>query len=317
MKKFILASVALIAVFASCKKEDIRTVYKAEPAKATITVEVYDAFLGQNVTSQAKITANAGTVEGTQVVIVGEQANNFAIPQGDVKISAEFSSRKGSVTIPVPSIVEGGVAAYNALVIIGSPLDPSKSVEYVIEDAGSEYASGKKGSLEKATHYHAGKDWCINNTEFVLFGLTNYDEIIGRSAMTVEFGEMADGADHDYILYQSELLAKEYPGVTVTEKEYKYNVSAFSYFNVLVQYSTMTYDFDLYRINKLVDGSELKTLIGSIEVVCDGTEIWKEEIASPDHASHYVEGHGIDDPHYSHAHGQGGYNAGGGIVVAD
>ena len=56
MKKFILASFALIAVFASCKKEDIRTVYKAEPAKATITVEVYDAFLGQNVTTSPFLT---------------------------------------------------------------------------------------------------------------------------------------------------------------------------------------------------------------------------------------------------------------------
>ena len=319
MKKIILASVALIAVFASCKKEDIRTVYKAEPAKATITVEVYDALYGQNVTSQANITANAGTVEGTQVVLVGDQANNYAIPEQKVTISAEFSGRKGSVTMPVSSLVEGGVASYSAVVVVGSPVDPKQPIDYeIVENDPSDPVTFKTWQLEKATHSHAGANWVINNTEFFIYGTTKYNDVVGFNEEKSKLNKLVPLTDDEDAT--AELLFNLLIAVNPeksTEKELEYHVSAFSYFNVIVENQDAVQHFDLCRVLTLVDGSKESVRIADMEMHITSTKVSPVEMASPDHASHYVAGHGVDDAHWSHAHGYGGYNAGGGIVVAD
>lgn len=320
MKKIILASVALIAVFASCKKEDIRTVYKANPAEATITIKVFDALYGKDVTSQATVTADPSTspitVTGNTVKLVGDQAHYNAIPAQKVTVKASYDGRDGSVTVPVEGVLEGGVASYSATVVVGHAIDPTKPVDYTIKNGGTELATGPKGYLAFATHSHDGSNWVINNSEFVLFGVTNYDEFSGIKGMDIDPMD-SEGADLEYILKQSVELTNANPFVK-TNKEYKYTVSAFSYFNVMVAYGYLTQFFDCYRVNILEDGSQLETLIGSIDLmtwVTSGPQYI--EIASPDHASHYVAGHGVDDAHYSHEHGHGGSNAGGGIVIAD
>lgn len=319
MKKFILASVALIAVFASCKKEDIRTVYKANPAEATITVKVFDALYGKDVTSQATVTADPSTspitVTGNIVKLVGDQAHYNAIPAQKVTVKASYDGREGSATVPVEGVLEGGVGSFSTTVVVGHAIDPTKPVDYTIKDGGTELAKGTRGYLEYATHSHDGSKWVINNSEFVLFGVTNYDDLSGIKGMDIDTMG-SEGADFEYIMNQSVELTNANPFVK-TNKEYKYTVSAFSYFNVMVAYDYYTQSFDCYRINILDNGSQLETLIGSIDLTTWATSVQYIEIASPDHASHYVAGHGVDDSHYSHAHGHGGMNAGGGIVVAD
>lgn len=321
MKKFILASVALIAVFASCKKEDIRTVYKAEPAKATITVEVFDAYLGKNVTSQAEITSNAGTVQGTQVVLVGDQGHFNAIPAQKITISAKYDGREGSATIQIDGVLEDGVAFYNAIVIVGSAIDPTKPIDYdVVAREPGEPKLYQTGYLEYATHSHDGKKWCINNTEFVLFGVTEFDDKNGinegKSSCTmidgIDFTDDEKKIAEDYF----KKLCKANPEV-ITKKTINYTVSAFSYYNYRVDYKFTYQYYDVVRRFTLVDGSTKDVSIASIKLTSWSVGGGKMEIASPDHASHYVEGHGVDDPHYSHAHGKGGMNAGGGIVIAD
>ena len=319
MKKIILASVALIAVFASCKKEDIRTVYKANPAEATITVKVFDALYGKDVTSQATVTADPSTspitVTGNTVKLVGDQAHYNAIPAQKVTVKASYDGRDGSVTVPVEGVLEGGVASYSATVVVGHAIDPTKPVDYRIKNGSSELVSGERGYLAFATHTHDGANWVINNTEFVLFGVTDYEDRSGNKGMDINTME-ASGADLDYILNQSVVLAEANP-LNIEKKDYNYTVSAFSYFNVMVAYHDLTQTYNCYRVNILEDKTELETLIGSIDLTTWVTEVEYKEIASPDHASHYVAGHGVDDAHYSHEHGHGGKNAGGGIVVAD
>lgn len=319
MKKIILASVALIALFASCKKEDIRTVYKTKPAEVTITVEVYDALYGKNVTSQANIASSVGTVSGNTVKIVGDEAHYNAVPAQKVTISASYAERSGSAGINIDGTLEGGVASYSVTVVVGHAIDPSKPVDYDIRQNGeAKEIPGDKGYLEFATHTHDGSKWVINNTEFVLFGVTEYEERLGLNSIAVDYMS-SDGADWDYVNGQAEDLEDANPKM-FTKKEYEYTVSAFSYFNVELSYSTVAQSFDCYRINILEDGSKLETLIGNIALSKWATRINYVEIASPDHASHYVAGHGVDDSHYSHyshGHGHGGSNAGGGIVIAD
>ena len=322
MKKIILASVALIAVFASCKKEDIRTVYKANPAEVTITVEVFDAYQGANVTSQANITANAGTVAGNTVKFVGDQAHFNAVPAQKVTISASFDGRDGSVTVPIDGTLEGGIATYSATVVIGNAIDPTKPINYDVVPGGySEPEVVKSGYLAFATHSHDGKNWCINNTEFILEGLTSFESWLGNNEKKSNW-KPVDGvvlSDAEKTLSEDKFkgIVAANPFISKTEKDVKYTVSAFSYFNYKVDYMNTVFYYDVVRIYTLKGGATESVRIATIELNCWSTKGAKVEIASPDHASHYVEGHGIDDEHYSHAHGHGGYNAGGGIVVAD
>lgn len=333
MKKFILASVALIALFASCKKEDIRTVYKAEPAKATIAVEVFDAYQGKSVTSDAKIEGSVGTVTGNKIVIVGDKAHFYAIPAQDVVITASYEdkvrneTRKNSVTIKIDGVLEDGEAFYSALVIVGSAVDPTKPISYDIVTSKTKPDPDKvikTGYLEKATHSHNGQKWCINNTEFVLFGTTTYPKYDGYSKSDSSL-EMIEGAYNDDEKKVAkgllDTLLDELPEKKSEIVTAEYKVSAFSYYNFKVEYKQSYFLYDVVRVYTLADGKTTSNVsIAKIKLAKWDTKGQKIEMASPDHASHYVEGHGVDDPHYSHydhGHGHGGSNAGGGIVVAD
>lgn len=322
MKKIILASVALIAVFASCKKEDIRTVYKANPAEATITVTVFDALYGKDVTSQATVTADPSTssitVTGNTVKLVGDQAHYNAIPAQKVTIKASFDGREGSVTVPVEGVLEGGVASLSVTVVVGSPIDPTKPVTYDFRNVKTETVPVSYGYLEFATHSHNDSKWVINNSEFFLYGVTEYEHRSGQHASEVN-AEGLDGADFDYVMSVFGELSDAHPQKFV-KKEFEYNVSAFSYFNVVLTYLDVKQTYECVRINILKDGSKVETVLTTIEQTLWDTKIEPIEMASPDHASHYVQGHGVIDSHYSHyshGHGHGGMNAGGGIVIAD
>mgnify|MGYP003319178163 CR=1 FL=1 len=312
MKKFILASVALIAVFASCKKEDIRTVYKTKPAEVTITVKVIDALVGTPVT--ATITSSEGTVNGNEVKITG----NNAISKHPVTITAKYGDYEPvSGTITVEDLLEGGNASYSITIIVGHAIDPTKPVTYKVKHLDAEATLVEERQLEFATHSHDGSKWVINNTEFVLFGVTNYEDRSGLVSIDKDDkAKGATGADLDFIEKTCNSLSEANPKV-FEEKEYSYTVSAFSYFNVIVSYSHLAQPIECYRVTTLEGGSTIETLIGTITLKTWSSAPTYKEIASPDHASHYVAGHGVDDPHYSHGHGHGGSNAGGGIVVAD
>lgn len=325
MKKIILASVALIAVFASCKKEDIRTVYETKAAEATINVYVFDAYLGKNV-DDAKITASAGVVDNYTVTIKG----NKAIAAQKVTITAISSDGKRETSEPavvdVDALIEGGVATYSCKVVIGKAKTGDKEYQLFKKYAGQHY---EFGYLEKSyAHYHedithgTGLDqWCVNNTEFCLFGETTYTETTGTQSIALF-------VDHEVGLSEAEeVLIEEYKEsvnkpYVAKEVKYSYFVSAFSYFNVKVKYDVHEYIYLVQRRN-ILEGKtfdEWEDIATITKTDYDYTSIECFEIPSPSHASHYVHGHGVDDPthsHYNHGHGQGGSNAGGGIVVAD
>lgn len=322
MKKIILASVALIAVFASCKKEDIRTVYKANPAKATITVEVFDAYQGKSVTSEATISANVGTTTGNKIELVGDQGHFYAIPAQKVTITASYEDRSNSVTIDIDGVLEDGQAFYSATVIVGSAIDPTKPVGYDFVPAGTDPEQVKQtGYLKYATHSHDGQKWCVNNTEFVLYGITEFNKYEGickdDSSLTMAVG--IDFTDDERKVSKDiyESLLEEFPEKKSEVVKAEYVVSAFSYFNYKVEYKQTYTLYDIVRVYTLKDESTKNVPIARIKLAEWGTTGQKLEIASPDHASHYVAGHGVDDAHYSHEHGHGGMNAGGGIVIAD
>lgn len=319
MKKIILASVALIAVFASCKKEDIRTVYETKEAVATINVYVFDAYLGTDVTD-AKITASAGVVDNYTVTIKG----NKAIAKQPVEITAISSDgkRKNSAVVDVDALIEGGVATYSCKVVIGKAKTGNKEYQLFPKMSAQHY---EFGYLEKSyEHYHTDithgtglNQWCINNTEFCLFGETAYTKTSGtkESALItyeVELSEAEEILIDDY--YESVLIP-----YVAEDTNYSYFVSAFSYFNVKVTYRVNEFVYLVQRRNILEDGTydEWEDIAMISKTDYDFTSVERFEIPSPSHASHYVHGHGVDDPVHSHGHGQGGFNAGGGIVVAD
>lgn len=324
MKKIILASVALIAVFASCKKEDIRTVFETNEAVATINVSVFDAYLGTDVTD-ANVTASAGQVEGnTKVVIKG----NKAIAKQTVTITAtsKDGKRTGSYDLPVEALVEGGVATYSCKVVIGKAKTGDKEYQMVPVTHVEDYEFGYL--LKSYAHYHEDithgtglNQWCINNTEFCLHGETNYTKTSGtKNKVQIEYGEVGL-SDAEYLLIDDYAESITIPYET-EEVIYSYFVSAFSYFNVVVTYKIENSAYVIQRRNVLENKTfdEWEDIAFLAKQDYTFTSIQPFEIPSPSHASHYVHGHGVDDSHYSHyshGHGYGGQNAGGGIVVAD
>lgn len=321
MKKIILASVALIAVFASCKKEDIRTVYETKAAEATINVYVFDAYLGTDVTD-ANVTASAGQVEGnTKVVIKG----NKAIAKQTVTITAtsQDGKRTGSYDLPVEALVEGGVATYSCKVVIGKAKTGDKEYQLFKKYAGQHYEFGYllksyDHYYEDLTHGTGLNQWCVNNTEFCLFGETTYTETSGTQSIATIINHDAGISEAEELLIDEYKESKDIPYVT-KEVNYSYFVSAFSYFNVKVKYDVHEYIYLVQRRN-ILEGEtfdEWEDIATITKTDYDYTSIERFEIPSPSHASHYVHGHGVDDPVHSHGHGQGGQNAGGGIVVAD
>ena len=318
MKKFILASVALLAVFASCKKEDIRTVYETTPATVTINVQVFDAYLGQ-LGKDAVITASAGTVSGNVIKITG----NKAVAAQTVNVTASISddatdfARTGSVAIDVAALAEGGQANYSCKVIVGSPKQEMTGFSYE-KTADPKKSEKFFGSLEKADHSYNDTLWVINNSEFVLYGTTTYVNKVGTGSQSVDCGLAKTSEELDYVLSTAALVCNDDPEYG-KDKTYDYTVSAFARFNVFVTYTCNSIEYTCYRNFKLEDGKTTKEPIGVITNNDYTTSVVYKEGFAPDHASHYVAGHGVDDAHYSHGHGHGhgGENAGGGIIVAE
>lgn len=314
MKKVILASVALLAVFASCQKEDIRTVYETEPAHATIQVNVFDAFLGKDVTSLATVTSSVGGVQlingKWEISIIGDKT----IGKQTVNITAKYQDRSNTIGFEIASLIEGAVADYACTVTIGSPKE-TVDFDFSYVDVDTDYIYGY---LENATHEYNKQSWCINDSEYVLYGETNYIKKTGTFNKVVLTEDAAD-AEITWMdnVIKNQLMVPD----TSVDTKYEYVVSAFSYFNVEVKYTIDTDSYEFFRVFTSADGKyKSKEIFGTADIDDWSTSVKKLEIASPTHASHYVAGHGVDDPsysHYDHGHGHGGSNAGGGIIVAD
>ncbi len=316
MKKLFFASVALLAVFSSCQREDIRTVYETNPAVATVTVTVWDSYLGKDVTQDAgtKITASASSMASDKVVISGNKVTltgSKSLAQTSLKIDAEFNGHKGSATVVVAALVEGAVADYAAKVVLE---DGKTSTSYAYETRNGDVSVKWAGCLDYAHTVHADARWCVNNSMYVLFGKTNYTSETGLFGTPVM---KYDGLNDAEKLYVDEKMAQIPSAYATEKKDYEYTVAAFSYYNVYVTINKTVKYVDFYRIHQLADGTVEREKMTTCSYEDLNTVVEYKEIASPDHTSHYVPGHGVDDPTYSHEKGHGGLNAGGGIVVAD
>ena len=315
MKKFILASVALLAVFASCKKEDIRTVYETTPATVTINFSVYDAFTGKDAVSPA-VTTSAGTVDGSKIVIKG----NKAVAAQEVTIKATVTDgltanpRTGEQKVAISFLCEGGQATYSAKVVVGSP--KAEITGFTCEEKKGAKQTKLAGILEKANHSYNDTLWVINNSEFVLYGTTTYTQKLGSKDPDVNKSGAKTSEELDYVLsmVSEKSIVDPEDG---KDKTYDYTVSAFSRFNVFVTYEWVPMEYTCYRNFKTEDGNTAKEVIGVFKFNNYTTSVVYKEGFAPDHASHYVAGHGVDDAHYSHGHGHGGENAGGGIIAAE
>lgn len=322
-KSLAFASAALAGfLMTSCTVEEIKTTFEPSAAEATIEVSVFDAANGVDVTSSATINqptstgSNSISVKGNVITITG----NYAIAEQTVTFTATYAGvTSAPVSVPVNSLLAGGVAKYAALAIVGSAIDAD---EYVAEKFGDAVVTtktstfqplnGHEGYSHDYSHASVGHGegtgiWAYNESEFILEGEINYKNYDGMEVRNFALTSACVKTEEAI----ANTLAEPYAAQKVKETDEVLNikVSAWAMYSA---YGTITESAQPYKIYR-VTGDE-KVAIATFDFVSVSTQAEYTEAAMPGHDGHYQHGHGSID--HSHGHG-GSNNAGGGIIWAE
>lgn len=280
--KLALAALALTgALFTSCVEEDLDTVFTPADPEATVTATVYYAPNGTDVTAQATIT---GT--GTYNTLSGAQ---------NVTVTATIGEATAKEVVSIPQMKSGAVATYHVNLILDDEHEVVKAdvsasyevVAYSTPDANSHaYSHDNSTWFENATDYFY--PWtvtvnCPNSIECTSMDLTNLK-----------------GSDRNAYMALIDTMEK---AETTTTQKLDWQASAWSLSRAKVTYKVTENTYQIKgKKTGIVDGKFVLTEKYSV------VTMEPEEIAHPDHSSHYQHGH---------AHGHGTGNAGGGIVNPD
>ena len=150
-----------------------------------------------------------------------------------------------------------------------------------------------------------------NATEMVLSDSYSYKSYDGY-----EISELLDVTNDDFEEVCEYFFDTVYAfsGITDKEESLEFNVSAWALYNVVNPVVTTVTTYQIIATPEA--GSNNPTLpnggvVGTFALCSMDASAGVVEMAHPDHASHYEEGHGT-----GHAHGSNN-NAGGGIVEAE
>ena len=116
--KAAIAILPLAAIVSSCDFTNRGTDNEKEPAKAVITVSVFDRATGANLSSSATISASCSAtvaVSGNVITVTG----NKAIAAQTMTISASTSKGNGSTTIQIPALEPTWSYVGNAVIYVG------------------------------------------------------------------------------------------------------------------------------------------------------------------------------------------------------
>lgn len=309
MKKLLSSVLACVAILglSSCVQEDIETTFEVGSAKAIINVGVLDLGSESDVTAQSTITSPYGN--GNVITITG----NKNIPATNVTITAKYVAPSGKAytstyTLPINALRAGGTATYMVVIPVGE-ITPLGDYTFKFSDPYQEETYKDTSWLDKVQHnivHYDGQRWVENASEFILRGTVDWKsknglEIIADHCACDTFEEKFDTV--------LDVISKISP-VTETDEVKDIEVSAWAAYTAYQVVFTEEKTFDFIAVD--IEGYE--TLVGTFTTWSYSTECSYEEWASPNHASHYNYGHGVDDPAISHG---GAHNAGGGIVIAD
>lgn len=283
--KLALAVVALVGgMFASCSQEDLSTTFKPAPAVIDFNVKVVDA-LTTNVITDATIT-------GAETITA-----EAGYAGGQVTVTATKNGASASETVTVNPLKAGGKATYNVTLILSDDFDfvkvsetPTATVDYSLPYAHDGHSFD-----------HSGSGWFENPTEFIADITVDYKNVdkAATSALKLESWLSETQVKGLTDLFESKALNYD----KSEAKKFEYQASAWSWSRAV---ATTTETEAVWNILTKVSGEKA----GEYTITTTSTAIVSEEQADPNHASHYVPGHGAHDAH-------GAHNAGGGIVVAD
>jgi len=308
--KLIIASVALAGLFSSCVEEGTNTSFEVGEAVANITITVVEKGTGNDITSASTLSYT----KGAYTIEQGAAANKFilkgnkAIEATAVAFQASWKDKyndtyTGSCIVSIPSILAGGKGDFVGTIIIEGKTEPASDFDYSFEQTIGETTTAV-GYLEKTAHDYMDKKWVANDSQYLLEGTADYTNVTGTYALLTFYVPTADADDKAYV-DSFKAGIPELPEQTPAKFDFK--VSAYAYYNVFVTYVTTSAMYTCFKTNKY---TKVKTEIGYVLLGTTGTTVQYEEVAMPQHAGHYIYGHGHD------THGQGG-NAGGGIIVAE
>lgn len=293
--KLVMALLAMTGLMVtSCEQEDVDTVFTPGPAKVTITANVYDAVVGQDVTSLATITGT-GTTEYPKGVAAGTT----------VTVTASYNGMTGSETVTLNPLTVGGVASYHVNIILdGVRPTPDPSDDALeLKNMGTTTTTDVFYSTPNAqSHKHMlnGEAWFENATDYFYPWSVTYSFPCKTTIGNVDFSGLAptDAAVFQLLMNNMAVSQPDFVGTI----DWKASAWSLSRAKVTATTATTTYN---------VVGKTTGKIFGTFSVIQKYASVQgeAEEIAHPNHASHYNYGH-------AHAH-SGAENAGGGIVVAD
>lgn len=308
MKK-LFSIISLVGVIAACQPEKLDTTFEPEDAVATITCSATRIDTGEDITAQVTFNASPANSANNVITLTG----NPSIAATSVKVDASWEHNGTTYTeshvVPINALLAGGKASYTATFVLGVYTNP-EDMKFYEEFVSSEVSSVKRTYFTRfdhsALHTHDGAEWAYNATEFVKYAIVNYQVISSEHVTGVNYDK--------YINYKSivDRFTKNHEiEPEIVDDTVTFPVSAWSMYTAYIDVNTLHKVYNVICENKMGD----KTVIAKFFVDSKGTAFNHEEAAHPNHASHYVEGHGVDDPEQSHGHGS--QNAGGGIVIAD
>ena len=314
MKKF-FSLIALVGVFAACQPEDLRTAFSAANATADVAVTVVCAADGFT-QGAAAITYAWSNGASTQAI-----EGNPYLNAGTVTVTATYNGATASETVSFPRLLAGSQTHLTATVMLpynaggyeikAEPVEPAaeETELYVLK------ASLSHGTAEKYSVEYEGKTYSVpmveNATDMILSDSYSYKSFAGfeiAEDLKVTNNDFEDGCK---VVFDAATAAA---GITEKDETLKFDVSAWSLYNVINPVVTTTTTYNL--VATPAAGSNNPTLpnggvVGTFKLAKKSSAAGAVERAHPDHASHYEEGHGT-----GHGHGSNN-NAGGGIVEAE
>lgn len=313
----IFACIAMVGLLSSCVEEQIETAFEVDAAEAYITAKVIDLATETDVTSQSTITSSVGSVSGNQIMIVG----NNTISATTVAVTASYTSPNGTVytktePVGINEIRAGGKGYYTVTINVGeiTPIeDYTIAFEETKDSQVSKYFFDKAVFTIDGNEYH----WAHNESQYLLRGTVEYKiksgcEVFASDYPVEIFKEKLENIEASF---------EENNPVKYEAKEVKIIVSAWCYYTAWVALTTD----EVVRTYYAIDNMGNKQVIGTMEYWdYSNCMFGQAELPSPNHAEHYIAGHGYDDTHdtahghgHGHSSGHGADNAGGGIVYAD
>ena len=295
-----LAAIVMGCMFTSCEKENLSATFWAGPAEVTLEVEVFDALSGSDVTDQANIS-----VSSTSFVANGTTQFNYGIKEAQtITVTATVGEGTATSDVVINPIRTSGKAKYYVKLVVADGL---KFTTTTVGSTEKESFAKFQGLSHDANHASDGiTGWYSNATDYFQPYTVKYEIV---KASYSNFSELEEGAFYSNLdeLHTAAIKAA-YENLVNTKATtetatYESKASAWSYFNVFVTVTTSNYKWTAETINSAEVAASC-----TYEGV-SSTKAESIEIAHPNHAGHYENGHG-------HGHGNN-TNAGGGISIAE